>query len=67
MSEVCWKNKSCTETECLEHTDEDSRNREIKSVMLNFYWKTLWYLDAQLGTLKTNLTGFIKTLALLLQ
>lgn len=58
LSEVCWKNKRLIETECLGHMDEDSRNRETKKIMLNFYWKTLWYLDAQLGTLKTSLTPF---------
>jgi len=58
VSEVCWKNKRFLEIECLEHIDEDSKNREIKKIMLNFYWKTLCYLGAQLDTLKPNLTWF---------
>lgn len=52
------KTKKCTQTECLGHIDEDRKNREIKKVMLNFYWKTLQYLDAQLDMLQTNLAWF---------
>lgn len=56
--EVCWKNKKSMETECVRHIDEDKRYREIMKVMLNFCWKTLQYLDAQLDVLQTNLTWF---------
>lgn len=39
VSEVCWRNKRSVETECLGLMDDDSRNREIKKIILNFIVK----------------------------